>query len=59
MLNLSRGTITDMSEEDLEPVMAVNVSGYFHMAKAAIARLVKTKGRSFIGRPGTPFLVEW
>jgi len=38
------GDITQTSEEDFERVMAVNVAGYFHMAKAAMPELVKTKG---------------
>ncbi|WP_305823128.1 SDR family NAD(P)-dependent oxidoreductase [Massilia brevitalea] len=38
------GDITRTSEEDFERVMAVNVGGYFHMAKAAMPELVKTKG---------------
>lgn len=38
------GDITKTSEEDFERVMAVNVGGYFHMAKAAMPELVKTKG---------------
>ena len=40
----TEGDITKTSEEDFERVMAVNVGGYFHMAKAAMAELVKTKG---------------
>jgi len=38
------GDITQTCEEDFERVMAVNVAGYFHMAKAAMPELVKTKG---------------
>jgi meso-butanediol dehydrogenase/(S,S)-butanediol dehydrogenase/diacetyl reductase len=38
------GTIAETSEADFERMMAVNVSGYFHMAKAAMPELVKTKG---------------
>lgn len=38
------GDITQTSEEDFERLMAVNVAGYFHMAKAAMPELVKTKG---------------
>ena len=38
------GDITQTSEEDFERVMAVNVAGYFHMAKAVMPELVKTKG---------------
>lgn len=40
----TEGDITQTSEEDFERVMAVNVSGYFHMAKAAMPELVKTGG---------------
>jgi len=40
----TEGDITQTSEEDFERVMAVNVAGYFHMAKAAMPELVKTKG---------------
>ena len=40
----SKGDITHTSEEDFERVLAVNVGGYFHMAKAAMPELVKTKG---------------
>ncbi|QJD99364.1 SDR family oxidoreductase [Massilia forsythiae] len=40
----SEGDITQTSEEDFERVMAVNVTGYFHMAKAAMPELVKTRG---------------
>ena len=38
------GDIMQTSEEDFERVMAVNVSGYFHMAKAAMPELLKVKG---------------
>jgi len=38
------GDITQTSEEDFERVMAVNVAGYFHMAKAAMPELVKVRG---------------
>ena len=38
------GDITQTSEEDFARVMAVNVAGYFHMAKAAMPELVKTRG---------------
>jgi meso-butanediol dehydrogenase/(S,S)-butanediol dehydrogenase/diacetyl reductase len=41
---VSEGDITQTSEEDFERVMAVNVSGYFHMAKAVMPELVKTAG---------------
>jgi meso-butanediol dehydrogenase/(S,S)-butanediol dehydrogenase/diacetyl reductase len=40
----TEGNIMKTSEEDFERVMAVNVSGYFHMAKAAMPELVKVKG---------------
>ena len=40
----SEGDIMQTSEEDFERVMAVNVAGYFHMAKAAMPELVKTRG---------------
>jgi meso-butanediol dehydrogenase/(S,S)-butanediol dehydrogenase/diacetyl reductase len=40
----SQGTITETSEEDFARVLAVNVAGYFHMAKAAMPELVKTRG---------------
>lgn len=40
----SEGDILQTSEEDFERVMAVNVSGYFHMAKAALPELIKTRG---------------
>ena len=40
----SEGDITQTSEEDFDRVMAVNVAGYFHMAKAAMPELVKTRG---------------
>jgi len=40
----TEGDITQTSEEDFARVMAVNVAGYFHMAKAAMPELVKTKG---------------
>jgi len=40
----TEGDIAQTSEEDFERVMAVNVSGYFHMAKAAMPELVKTRG---------------
>jgi len=40
----TEGDITQTSEEDFERVMAVNVTGYFHMAKAAMPELVKTGG---------------
>jgi meso-butanediol dehydrogenase/(S,S)-butanediol dehydrogenase/diacetyl reductase len=40
----SEGDIMHTSEEDFARVMAVNVAGYFHMAKAALPELVKTRG---------------
>ena len=40
----TEGDIMQTSEEDFERVMAVNVTGYFHMAKAAMPELVKTGG---------------
>jgi len=38
------GDIMATSEEDFARVMAVNVTGYYHMAKAAMPELVKTRG---------------
>jgi meso-butanediol dehydrogenase/(S,S)-butanediol dehydrogenase/diacetyl reductase len=38
------GTIAETSEADFQGMMAVNVSGYFYMAKAAMPELVKTRG---------------
>jgi len=40
----TEGDITQTSEEDFERVLAVNVGGYFHMAKAAMPELVKSRG---------------
>jgi len=40
----TEGDILQTSEEDFERVLAVNVGGYFHMAKAAMPELVKTRG---------------
>ncbi|QOY93362.1 glucose 1-dehydrogenase [Massilia sp. UMI-21] len=40
----TEGDILQTSEDDFERVMAVNVGGYFHMAKAALPELVKTGG---------------
>lgn len=40
----SKGDIPQTSEADFDRVLAVNVGGYFHMAKAAMPELVKTKG---------------
>jgi meso-butanediol dehydrogenase/(S,S)-butanediol dehydrogenase/diacetyl reductase len=38
------GDIMQTSEEDFDRVLAVNVAGYFHMAKAAMPELVKVGG---------------
>jgi meso-butanediol dehydrogenase/(S,S)-butanediol dehydrogenase/diacetyl reductase len=38
------GDIMQTSEEDFNRVLAVNVAGYFHMAKAAMPELVKVRG---------------
>ncbi|GAB3375922.1 SDR family NAD(P)-dependent oxidoreductase [Massilia agri] len=40
----TEGDIMHTSEDDFARVMAVNVAGYFHMAKAAMPELVKTRG---------------
>jgi meso-butanediol dehydrogenase/(S,S)-butanediol dehydrogenase/diacetyl reductase len=40
----TEGDIMQTSEEDFARVIAVNVTGYFHMAKAAMPELVKTRG---------------
>lgn len=40
----SEGDILQTTEADFARVMAVNVSGYFHVAKAAMPELVKTRG---------------
>jgi meso-butanediol dehydrogenase/(S,S)-butanediol dehydrogenase/diacetyl reductase len=40
----SEGDIMATSDDDFERVMAVNVGGYFHMAKAAMPELVKARG---------------
>ncbi len=40
----TEGDIMQTSEEDFERILAVNVTGYFHMAKAAMPELVKTRG---------------
>lgn len=40
----TEGDILKTSVEDFERVMAVNVTGYFHMAKAAMPELVKVRG---------------
>ena len=40
----TEGDIMRTSDEDFERVMAVNVAGYFHMAKAAMPELVKVRG---------------
>jgi meso-butanediol dehydrogenase / (S,S)-butanediol dehydrogenase / diacetyl reductase len=39
-----RGDVTQTTEEDWGRTMAVNVNGYFHMAKAALPELKKTRG---------------
>jgi meso-butanediol dehydrogenase/(S,S)-butanediol dehydrogenase/diacetyl reductase len=39
-----RGDVTEITEADWERTMAVNVNGYFHMVKAAIPELKKTRG---------------
>ena len=36
--------ITQTSEEDFNRVIAVNVGGYYHMAKAAMPELIKVRG---------------
>jgi meso-butanediol dehydrogenase/(S,S)-butanediol dehydrogenase/diacetyl reductase len=38
------GDIMQTSDEDFAHVLAVNVAGYFHMAKAAMPELVKVRG---------------
>lgn len=40
----TEGDILQTSEDDFARVMAVNVTGYFHMAKAAMPELVKVQG---------------
>jgi meso-butanediol dehydrogenase/(S,S)-butanediol dehydrogenase/diacetyl reductase len=40
----TRGDVTETTEEDWDRTMAVNVTGYFNMAKAAIPELKKTRG---------------
>lgn len=40
----TEGDIMKTCEEDFDHVMSVNVAGYFHMAKAAMPELVKTRG---------------
>lgn len=40
----SEGDISQTSEADFDRVLAVNVAGYFHVAKAALPELVKTRG---------------
>ena len=40
----TRGDVTETTEEDWDRTMAVNVTGYFNMAKAAMPELKKTKG---------------
>ena len=39
-----RGDVTDTTEADWDRTMAVNVKGYFNMAKAALPELKKTTG---------------
>ena len=41
---IRNGDVEATSEEDFERVLAVNVGGYFHMAKAAMPELRKTRG---------------
>lgn len=38
------GDVTETAEADWDRVLAVNVTGYFHMAKAALPELKKTRG---------------
>jgi meso-butanediol dehydrogenase/(S,S)-butanediol dehydrogenase/diacetyl reductase len=38
------GDVTETSSEDWDRIMAVNVTGYFNMAKAALPELKKTRG---------------
>ena len=38
------GDLTQVTEEEWNKTLAVNVTGYFHMAKAALPELKKTKG---------------
>jgi meso-butanediol dehydrogenase/(S,S)-butanediol dehydrogenase/diacetyl reductase len=38
------GDVTTTGEQDFMQILAVNVGGYFHFAKAAMPELVKTKG---------------
>ena len=40
----TQGDITETSRAEWDKVIGVNVTGYFHMAKAAMPELVKTKG---------------
>jgi len=40
----TQGDIVQTSEEDFDRVLAINVGGYFHMAKAAMPELVKKRG---------------
>jgi meso-butanediol dehydrogenase/(S,S)-butanediol dehydrogenase/diacetyl reductase len=40
----TRGDVTETTEEDWDRTIAVNVTGYFNMAKAAIPELKKTRG---------------
>ena len=39
----TQGDVMQTSEEDFEHILAVNVGGYFHMAKAAMPELIKTR----------------
>jgi len=38
------GDVTATEEQDFAKVLAVNVGGYFHFAKAAMSQIVQTKG---------------
>ena len=40
----AQGDVTATSQEDFDHIIGVNVGGFFHMAKAAMPELVKTKG---------------
>jgi meso-butanediol dehydrogenase / (S,S)-butanediol dehydrogenase / diacetyl reductase len=40
----TRGDVTETTEEDWDRTMAVNVTGYFNMAKATMPELKKTRG---------------
>ncbi|WNO53287.1 SDR family NAD(P)-dependent oxidoreductase [Stakelama saccharophila] len=41
---LAQGDVTETAEEDWQRVLDVNVTGYFHMAKAAMPHLKQAKG---------------